>query len=257
MQMGGLAGAVIAVLGSVAGSVATAPAASASAAGFCGNLGGQWNGQYCHASVSSDRKAVRDINIAIPAEIDDPAMGAAIGDYLSTLMNNWRAAGAKMAADSWGGANFETFQHGTLRSVVFHEDYHADGPFFNNAYRTFTFDLASGRQLQLADVVDPAAIPALGAPFIQAALDAAPWPHSPGTAPFVPDQWTPDKVYSGGYKAWALTPTDLILYMPDYPVARDTPIDFTPGMPLWSMDGGAVQANIPLSALAPSMRPGF
>jgi hypothetical protein len=184
-------------------------------------------------------------------------MGKVIGDYLSALMNNWRSASARMVADSWGEANFETFQHGNLRTVVFHENYHAEGTALNNAYRTFTFDLASGRQLQLADVVDPAAVPALGAPFIQAALDQAPPPHDPGSYPFIAARWTPDKVYSGGYNAWALTPTELILYMPDYPVARDAPIDFTPGALLWSMDGGTVQPHIPLSALAPALRPGI
>jgi len=45
--------------------------------------------------------------------------------------------------------------------------------------------------------------------------------------------------------------------MPDYPVARDAPIDFTPGALLWSMDGGTVQPHIPLTALAPALRPGI
>jgi hypothetical protein len=35
------------------------------------------------------------------------------------------------------------------------------------------------------------------------------------------------------------------------------PIDFTPGALLWSMDGGTVQPHIPLSALAPALRPGI
>ncbi|BCP08047.1 hypothetical protein MINTM020_01450 [Mycobacterium paraintracellulare] len=51
-------------------------------------------------------------------------------------------------------------------------------------------------------------------------------------------------------QAWALTPDELILYMPDYPVGHDEPIDFTPGSLVWFMDGGAVQAHIPLAALA-------
>ena len=105
--------------------------------------------------------------------------------------------------------------------------------------------------------MDVAAIPTLGAPFIQAALDQALPPHQPNTYPFLPERWTPDKVFSGGYKAWALTPDELILYLPDYPVARDTPVDFTPGAYQWSMSGGTVQPRIPLSALAPALRPGI
>ena len=184
----------------------------------------------------SERNAVRDIKVAVPDLVDNPTAGPAVRDYLRTLVNNWRTANAHMAADSFGEENYEVFQHGNLLSAVFHEDYHADGPKPNNAYRTFTFDMASGRRLQLSDVTksDPlTAIPPLAQPFIETALNQAPPPHDPGTYPFVVDRWTPDKVYSGAYKAWALTPDELILYMPDYPVGHDEPINFTPGVMQW------------------------
>ncbi len=232
--------------------------AKASAPSFCGELGGDWDGQYCHTSVVSERNAVRDIKVAVPAElVDNPSTGPVIRDYLLTLVNNWRNANAHMAADSFGEENYEIFRHGNLLSAVFHEDYHADGPKPNNAYRTFTFDMASGRRLRLSDLTtsDPlTAIPPLAQPFIETALNQAPPPHDPGTYPFVVDRWTPDKVYSGAYKAWALTPDELILYMPDYPVGHDEPIDFTPGVMQWYMDGGTVQAHVPLSALASVLR---
>lgn len=238
---------------------ATIPAttsAHASAPSFCGELGGDWDGQYCHTSVTSERNAVRDIKVAVPADlVDNPATGPVIRDYLHTLVNNWRHANSSMAADSYGEENFEIFRHANLLSAVFHEDYHADGPNPNNAYRTFTFDMASGRRVQLADLTtsDPLiAIPPLAQPFIQTALDQAPPQHDPGTYPFVVDRWTPDKVYSGAYKAWAVTPDELILYMPDYPVGHDSPINFN--VMQWFMDGGTVQAHIPLSALAPVLR---
>lgn len=121
----------------------------------------------------------------------------------------------------------------------------------------FTFDMASGRRVQLADLTTSnplTAIPPLAQPFIETALNQAPPPHDPGTYPFTVDRWTPDKVYSGAYKAWALTPDELILYMPDYPVGHDEPLNFTPGAMQWFMDGGTVQAHIPLSALAPVLR---
>ena len=60
MRTAALAGAAVAV----AASVITAPSAAASAASFCNQIAGQWNGQYCTASVPSDRKAVREISIA-------------------------------------------------------------------------------------------------------------------------------------------------------------------------------------------------
>lgn len=254
---------LIATVSLLVAGMATAPAATASAASFCNQLAGQWDGQYCHASVPSQRNAVRDIKMAVPAElVDDPVAGPVVGDYLSTLFNNWKRAGQGMAADSFGESNYQLFRRGGTVSAVFHETYHADGPDFNNAYRTFTFDTGAGRQLQLSDLtrpgVDPlTAIPPLAQPFIQQALDQAPPGHQPGSYPFLPDRWTPDKVYSGGYKAWALTPDELVLYLPDYPVGHDTPLDYTPGARQWSMDGGTVQAHIPLSALGPILRPEY
>ena len=246
---------------SVLVAVATVPNAAtarASAPSFCGELGGDWDGQYCHTSVVSERNAVRDIKVAVPGDlVDNPTTGPVVRDYLRTLVNNWRTANAHMVADSFGEENYEVFQHGNLLSAVFHEDYHADGPKPNNAYRTFTFDMASGRRMQLSDLTtsDPlVAIPPLAQPFIETALNQAPPPHDPGTYPFVVDRWTPDKVYSGAYKAWALTPDELILYMPDYPVGHDEPINFTPGVMQWYMDGGTVQAHVPLSALASVLR---
>lgn len=238
--------------------VPNAATSRASAPSFCGELGGDWDGQYCHTSVTSERNAVRDIKVAVPGElVDNPTTSGVVRDYLRTLVDNWKTANTRMAADSFGEENYRVFQHGNLLSAVFHEDYHADGPKPNNAYRTFTFDMASGRRVQLAELTksDPlTAIPPLGQPFIEAALNQAAPPHDPGTYPFVGDRWTPDKVYSGAYKAWALTPDELILYMPDYPVGHDEPINFTRGAMQWSMDGGSVQAHIPLSALASVLR---
>ncbi|KLO39310.1 mannan-binding protein [Mycobacterium nebraskense] len=240
----------------------TAPTASASAQSFCGELGGEWDGQYCHTSVLSERKANRDIKVAVPGDlVDNPGTGPAVRDYLRNLVNNWRTKGASMVQDSWGEENYQVFTHARALSVAFHEDYHADGPSFSNAYRTFTFDMSSGKRIQLADItkpgVDPlATIPPLAGPFIQEALDHAAWQHSPGTYPFTVDRWTPDRVFSGAYKAWVLTPDELILYMPDYPVGHDSPIQYGQ-LEQWSMDGGAVEPHIPLSALSSALRPEF
>ena len=259
MRIGILLGPVAAILAAAV----TAPSAAASVVSFCDELGGQWDGQYCQTAVHSERNAVRDIKVAIPAEIvDDPIAGPVVRGYLTDLVNNWKRVGVHMVADSFGEGNYQIFRHGDTVSAVFRETYHADGPDFNNAYRTFTFDTSDGKRLQLADLVKPgidplSAIPPLAQPFIEQALDQAPPPHQPGTYPFIVERWTPDKVYSGGFKAWAITPDELILYMPDYPVGRDTPINFTPGVMQWSMDGGTVQAHIPLAALSPILRPEF
>lgn len=241
-----------------AAAISGAPGARASAESFCGELGGGWDGQYCHTAVTSERNAVRDIKVAVPVElIDNPTAGPPIRDYLRTLVSNWRNVGTHMIADSYGEENYQVFQHGNLLSAVFHEDYHADGPRPNNAYHTFTFDMAGGRRVQLADLSNGnplTAIPPLAAPFIETALNQAAPPHDPNTYPFMADRWTPDKVYSGAYRAWAVTPDELIIYMPDLPVGHDEPVNFSPGLQQWFMDGGTVEAHIPLSALGSVLR---
>lgn len=252
---------LIAGLAVASATVAAAPVAAASAPSFCAGLGGAWDGAYCVTDVHSERLATRYIRMAVPGDlVDHPVAGPPIRDYLSKLFGNWKTKGAAMIADSWGNENYQIFQHGNALSVVFHEDYHSDGPYINNGYRTFTFDMAGGRPLQLADIVRPgvdplASIPQLGGPYIVEALDRAFWEHRPGDYPFVAERWTPDKVYSGGYRAWALTPDELILYMPDYPVGHDAPIQYNQMQ--WNMDGGNVQAHIPLAALAPILRPEY
>src|SRR5208283_2516709 len=86
-----------------AATVPNAATARASAPSFCGELGGDWDGQYCHTSVVSERNAVRDIKVAVPADlVDNPTTGPVVRDYLRTLVNNWRTANAHMAADSFG-----------------------------------------------------------------------------------------------------------------------------------------------------------
>lgn len=254
---------MVVVVMAIAAAIGTAPAASASAQSFCGELGGDWDGQFCRTSVMSERKATREIRVAIPDNlIDNPTTSSAIRPYLRDLFTNWRAKGASMVQDSWGTENYQVFRHGSALSVVFHEEYNSSGVELMNAYRTFTFDMGSGRQLQLADItrpgVDPlVAIPPLAEPIVSEAVDRARPPYNhPGTYPFTVDRWTPPAPFSGNYAAWALTPNELILYMPDYPVAHDTPIRYDV-LNQWSMNGGVIQAHIPLAVLSPILRPGF
>ena len=57
-----------------------------------------------------------------------------------------------MAADSFGEENYQIFRHGNLLARCSTRPITPTGPSFNNAYRTFTFDMASGRRVQLADL---------------------------------------------------------------------------------------------------------
>ena len=47
------------------------------------------------------------------------------------------------------------------------------------------------------------------------------------------------------------------VYLPDYPVAHDTPLNYDPLTMQWSMDGGNVQVHVPLSALAGVLKPQY
>lgn len=250
------------VLFMAAGLTATPATASDAAGSLCRELGGGWDGLFCSTTVHSPRRAVREIRMAIPGDlVVHPVVGPPVRDYLTNLFTNWREKAQGMVQDSYGNENFEIFQHGPALSIVFHEDYHAFGPYINNAYRTFTFDMEHGRQLELSDIVNPgvdplAEIPQLGAPYITSALDSAFWEHRPGDYPFTPDRWTPDQPFSGGYRAWALTPDELLLFLPDYPVGHDTPIKYDYWQQ-WYMDGGNAKPRIPLTALAPILRPEY
>ena len=244
-------------------SLITAPVADASAPDFCASLGADWDGQYCHTSVPSERKAVRDIKVAVPGDlIDNPVTGPTIRDYLTQLVNNWRSVGVHMVADSFGEENFQVLQRGDVLSVVFHEDYHADGPKPNNAFRTFTWDMARGVRAGAGRCAEARGglrrDRVAGSALHRGRAESGSATASAGHA--IRSSWTgggPDKVYSGGYKAWALSGDELILYMPDYPVGHDSPINYTPGIMQWSMDGGTVQAHIPLAALSSVLRPQF
>ncbi|SLJ16711.1 conserved secreted protein [Mycobacteroides abscessus subsp. massiliense] len=173
----GVAGTVVAT--AMAGTALVgAPLAGASAQSFCGELGGNFDGLYCHTVITSPRKADRDIKVAIPGDlVDNGTTGPTIRDYLRNLYNNWKAKGADMIQDSYGEENFQVFHHGNAMSVVFHEDYHANGPQTNNAYRTFTWDMSTGKRLQLVDILKPGlgldAITPLAEPYLLEGFDRA------------------------------------------------------------------------------------
>ena len=123
--------------------------------------------------------------------------------------------------------------------------------------------MASGRRLAFGDLfkagIDPlAAISGAAAAVLPAALNAAPPPHVPGAYPFTVAEWQPGpngSGFSGDYRAFALASDRLLVFMPDSPMQQPSP---RPSDRLiWSMDGGTVRIEIPLSALAESLRPGY
>lgn len=201
------------------------------------------------------------ITVQLPDHlITNPAAEQTITTYLRPLVDGWRRTGATMVRDSDYHVDNQQFTHNGLTSVVFHEFWQTFGSPPNDAYRTFTFDLAQNRQLKLADLfrpgVDPLiALPPLVRPYLTPALDQAAPPHDPGTHPFTTDKFEPQpdgSGYAANYRAFALTADELILYLPDAPIDHERP--FPRDRFVWSMDGGAVIVHVPLTALTPILR---
>jgi hypothetical protein len=246
----------------VAALVASAPPAAAAADQFCVELGAHWDGVNCTASVVSNRKATMDITLSIPgALLDDPAAGPVLREYHRKLIDAWRHTGDTMVRDSVATTDYQLYPGpGAVQSLVMHEMWQPDGVKANNAYRSFIFDMATGRRLSLADLfkpgVDPLqAIPPAAAAVLPAALDSAPPAHEPDTYPFTVQEWQPGPQgngFSGDYRAFGLSRDHLILHLPDAPMAHEYPIPRDRFV--WSMDGGTVTIEIPLSALAGSLR---
>lgn len=245
--------------------VTTAPVAHASGEQWCAELGATWDGTRCSTVVTSPRAAERLISLDLPVPmLDNPISGPALRNYYHRLMDGWRSSGSDTPRDSSATADYQIYTGpGSVQSVIVHENFEPFGMQANNAYRSFVFDMAGGRRLLIADLfkpgVDPmATLSTAVQPFLPAALDAAAPPHAPNTYPFTVEEFTVGAGgpgYTGEYRSFALSGDELILFMPDAPMLRESP---TPrDRYVWSMDGGVVTAHIPLSALAGSLRPEY
>ncbi|QLL10428.1 mannan-binding lectin [Mycobacterium vicinigordonae] len=240
----------------------TAPRASASAEQFCAQLGATWDGTSCTTSVTSLRKAEMFISLGLPQPLlDNPTSGPVLRDYYQRLLDGWRKTGSETPRDSSASTDYQLYPGpGAVQSLIIHENFEPFGIQANNAYRSFVFDMAKGRRLTLADLfkpgVDPQkAIASATAASLPEVLDAAPPPHEPNTYPFTIREWVPGPDgpgYTGSYRAFALCSDHLMLYMPDQPLAREAPSP--PERFVWSMDGGTITINVPLSSLASSLR---
>lgn len=259
---------VAAGIAAVVCAVPLAAVATAASDTWCGpGLGGNWDDQNgrCTVSLVSRAKATMDMSLSVPVGLlDDATAGPILRDYALNRGSSWRQTGEALMHDNTSFAEPTVYTHsGALTSVVFHEQFHTVGTNPNDAYRTFTFDLQRGKLLRLADLfapgVDPlTAIPPIARPYLVDALADAPPPHAPGAYPFTPDGWEPHadgSGYSGDYRAFAVTADELVIYMPDQPMAHENPAPR--GEWQWSMEGGAVTMHVPLAALGSILAPGY
>jgi hypothetical protein len=255
-----VAGAAIA-----ASCLTAAPTAYASADSFCTGLGAAWDGTTCTAVVKSQSEAQMLLSLKLPPQLmENPTAGPVLRDYYTRLFNGWRNTGNTTPRDSSATADYEILDGpGGVQSVMVHEIFEPFGIQANNAYRSFVFDMNTGRRLYLPDLFRPGinanqAVSAAAAPILPPVLDAAAPPHTPGSYPFTVAEFEPDADgpgYSGNYRAFALTGDSLRLYMPDQPLLREDPTP--PDRRVWSMDAGAVTANVPLTSLAGKLKPQY
>src|ERR1700739_649756 len=248
-----------------AATLAVAPVARASAEQFCAELNATWDGTRCTTLVTSSRKAEMLISLGLPQPLlDNPTSGPVLRDYYHRLMDGWHKTASDTPRDSSASSDYQLYPGpGAVQSLIIHENFEPFGMQANNAYRSFVFDMAHGRRLALADLfkpgVDPMkSLPPATEPVLPQALDAAPPPHTPNTYPFTAQEWEPGPEgpgYTGDYRAFGLSPDHLILYMPDAPMPRENPSPRDRFV--WSMDGGTVTIQVPLTALAGSLRPEY
>lgn len=261
MRSAGVATAIV-----LAALVAGAPIAQASGSGqLCSELAATWDGARCTTLITSPRKAEMFISLELPEPfLDDETSGPVLRDYYHRLMAGWRSTASTTPRDSSASSDFRTYSGpGAVRSLIVHENFEPFGIQANNAYRSFVFDMTTGRRLALADLfkpgVDPmTVIPPATEPVLPAVLDTASPPHAARTYPFTVEEWTPGPEgpgYTGSYRAFALSQADLVLYLPDAPMQRENPSPRDRFV--WSMDGGTITVAVPLSSLAESLRPEY
>lgn len=227
-------------------------------------LGDNWvqrNEQTCTTEVISPRSAITELAITAPATLyEDPIAGPVVRRYLHARAAAIREAATTAIRANTSTISYQLYRHGRLRSVVFHESSQTVGNTANNAYRTFTFDSDHQTELRLSDLLvsgsDLGDLASLVRPYLTEALDRAQPPHQPGSYPFTTDRFEPRSDgagFSGDYRAFAITPDELILYLPDIPMSHENapPIREL----VWSMDGGTVEIHAPLTALAPVLKP--
>lgn len=219
----------------------------------------------CSLSLVSRANAHVDIAISLPVELlGDPTAGPVLQAYAADRGQSWRRTAETLMRNNTSFVEPTVFSHSpTVKTVVLHERFHTHTVRTNDAYRTFTFDLQNHRVLKLADLfvpgVDPlTAIPPLARPYVVDALTRVSPPHLLDVYPFIPEKWEPQPDGSGfsdNYRAFALTPDELILYMPGQPMQHEIPPP--PNNWQWAMEGGTVIAHIPLDALKPILSESF
>ncbi|MGL6236410.1 MAG: RsiV family protein [Segniliparus sp.] len=230
------------------GGLAAAPA-SADQAGVCAAAGGTWreHGQYPRQTqeprceFQENLSADRAISYSSPVPEDllgdawaESQLAAFIKGRVSALRSSISSAPQSLAsADIF---EHQKHQHSaSVQSLVFHELADLGGAHPNDAYLTMTFDLAEHRRLAIGDVFKAGT-------NLQSAITPLVLRYAPKNARL--DQLSIGNGYNTGtYTTFALTPTELVVYLPEERVGP--------------VNAGAFTTHIPLAAFGDTLRPEY
>jgi hypothetical protein len=221
---------------------ASSPAAAPSPAPdrLCADMSGAWDTKAGRCRVTKDGAGGvhTEAKAVYPADlIDNPTAGPVLGLFVRKFLTDYGQTDANGSGDA--NLSYSMVSHNpNTKTVVFHADwYFASMPHPVAEITTFTFDLAAGKQLQLADLLCPGldplkVIPPIARPFVQQALIGSAFP----VERFEPDQ--PEGELADNYQAWALDADDLVLYLPAARGPGGVPPAFiTPRIPLAKFAG--------------------
>ena len=230
----------------------TAPTAASSApltdSGLCAELHGMWDPQERSCAVVSSLP--KDVTVTTTIRypeglISDPVLGPGLRDYARQFLGERTNPGYLTSNGSAQAGTTALTGHETKTLVFFEDWYYQQMPHPSEALATWTFDLARGKRIQLADLFCPgtdplAALPPLVRPYLRQAYAA----KTDGFAGAIPlEQFEPGEhgYLASDYRAWALDGDDLLLYLP----ASRGPAGMPPGY---------LTPRVPLTALRPILR---
>jgi len=151
-------------------------------------------------------------------------------DYtLPSHVNNW-----------WMGISHETYQFSDdIRSVLFTTSFYTGGAHPNSGHTAFTFDVATGTQLQLADLFVGGSVPwDMISTLVQDDLNTRLTEMTDAATIEAGTGMNPDN-----YQSWVLTPDSIIFFFDPYQVA--------------AYAAGPQQSEIPLSTFAEQLNAPF
>lgn len=238
-----------------AGALACSSAAPAAAdqAGVCADAGGTWreHGQYprqteeprCEFQENlSDDRAISYSSPVPDDMLGDPWVQDQLAAFIKGRFQSLRSS-ISSAPQSLASADIfehQKYQHSaSVQSLVFHEAANTGGGRPDDAYLTMTFDLAEHRELKISDLFKAGT-------NLQTAITPLVLRYAPKNAGL--DQLSiggpgTSSVNNGTYTTFALTPTELVVYLP---VAR-----------VGAVRAGAFTTRIPLTAFGDTLRPEY